>query len=54
MMVGNGATDYDYDIWQSYVPTLYGLSIIPKELHDDIIDNDCTRYFRKVKPGNDT
>lgn len=54
MMVGNGATDYMHDVWPAYIPTLYGFNMITKELHDDIIDNNCTRYFRQVIDGNET
>jgi hypothetical protein len=34
MMVGNGVTDYDYDVSPSFPETLYNFNLISKKLLD--------------------
>jgi len=53
-MVGNGATDYEYDVWPAYVPTVFNFQLISKKTRDDIINNNCNHYFRSVLPENTT
>lgn len=52
IIVGNGVTDYNYDVWQAYVSTVYNFNLIPTKLRDEIVQSKCTRYFRDVLPGN--
>lgn len=56
MAIGNGATDYHYDVWRSYPDVLHGLEMIPDVLYYYLKENNCTQYFRDVFPGtyNDT
>jgi hypothetical protein len=52
MIVGNGLTDYNYDVWPAYIPTVYNFQLIPKTIRDFIVDNKCNHYFRHVLPEN--
>lgn len=51
-MVGNGATDWDFDAWPSYPQTIYNFNLIPKRMLDSFNDNDCHLYFRGIFPGS--
>jgi hypothetical protein len=49
-MVGNGATDFEYDISPSFPDIAYNFNLIPKKLYDDYTKEGCKRYFRDFKP----
>lgn len=49
-MVGNGATDWDFDSTPTFPQTVAGFSIIPQRLNDAWLDNGCHEYFRNVFP----
>lgn len=42
MMVGNGVTNWHYDCDPSYIDLLYGHSILPEKLYNDIKKEGCT------------
>lgn len=49
-MVGNGATDFEYDISPSFPDIAYNFNLIPKKLYDNYTKEGCKRYFRDFKP----
>jgi hypothetical protein len=53
-MVGNGATNWDYDVSPSFPETVYGFQLIPKELLEQYNDNGCVIYFNNFRPTNGT
>jgi hypothetical protein len=53
-IVGNGATNWDVDISQSFADVVYNFNIIPKSLLDTYHDNDCHNYFNDLKPPTDS
>lgn len=52
MMVGNGVTDYHYDVWPAYIQTVYNFNLIPTSLKKEVIGNNCTHSFRHVLEEN--
>ena len=52
ILVGNGATDWQYDTTPSYLPMAYNHELMDKDLHDTFVQNNCTWYFRDVLPGH--
>ena len=52
MMVGNGVTDYTYDVWPAYIPTVYNFNLIPTSLKNQVLKNNCTHSFRHVLEEN--
>jgi hypothetical protein len=52
IMVGNGATNFHFDVWPSYVDTVWGLNIIKQELRDETVD--CFKSFYDVLGHNGT
>jgi len=53
-MVGNGATDWTYDVWPSFAATVANMNIIPFSLLDELEANNCVVYFHNVRPSTDT
>ena len=49
-MVGNGATDWDYDVSPSFPEVVYNFQMIPKSLWDTYHENHCVEYFNDFKP----
>jgi len=49
-MVGNGATNWTYDVWPSYPQTLANFQVIQQSLLDDFEKQDCHAYFHNVRP----
>ena len=49
-MVGNGATNWSYDVWPSFPQTLANFQVIQQSLLDDLEKNDCQAYFHNVRP----
>lgn len=49
-LVGNGATDWDFDSTPTYPDTVYNFNLIPKNLRDEWYNNDCHSYFNGVFP----
>lgn len=49
-IVGNGATDWDLDISPAFPEVVYNFNIIPTRLINNFTSNNCTFYFRDVKP----
>lgn len=50
-MVGNGATNWTYDVWPSYAATAANLTTIPLDLWRDYEANNCATYFHNVRPA---
>jgi len=53
-MVGNGATNWSYDVWPSFPQTLANFQIIEQELLDDWEKQGCQAYFHNVRPATKT
>ena len=53
-MVGNGATDWSYDVWPTFPQTLANFQIIQQKLLTDWSDAGCAAYFHNVRPYTDT
>jgi carboxypeptidase C (cathepsin A) len=49
-IVANGATDWDLDISPAFPDVVYNFNLIPPRLIKSYKDNNCTFYFRDVKP----
>jgi len=49
-MVGNGATDWDFDVSPSFPSIAYNFNLIPKKTYDDYVKNGCKVYFNDFKP----
>ena len=49
IMVGNGATDWDFDVSPSFPDTVYGFSLIPQKLQVFMQENNCNYYFNDFK-----
>lgn len=50
IVVGNGATDWDVDVWASGFETYANFNILPLSLHNDLLKHGCKMYFNDVKP----
>lgn len=44
-MVGNGATNWDYDVWPSYPQTVRWFNIIPPSLLTEYENAECFQYY---------
>ena len=53
-MVGNGATNWSYDVWPTFPTTLANFQIIPQKLLSDWNDQGCAAYFHNVRPATET
>ena len=53
-MVGNGATNWSYDVWPSFPQTLANFQIIEQSLLDDFEKEGCAAYFHNVRPATET
>lgn len=52
-LVGNGATNWDYDVSPSFPGTVGGFNLIPKTMWDEFDANNCTYYFNDFRaPSN--
>lgn len=49
-MVGNGATDWDFDVSPSFPSIAYNFNLIPKKTYDDYNKLGCNVYFNDFKP----
>ena len=49
-IVGNGATDWDYDVSPSFPRTVYGFNLVPHDYIEYLEANDCVYYFNDFKP----
>lgn len=47
-MVGNGATDWDFDSMPSFPETVWQFNLIPPSLYNQYRLNECEVYFRGV------
>lgn len=50
-MVGNGATNWSYDVWPTFPTTLANFQIIPMELLAAWEKEGCAAYFHNVRPA---
>lgn len=48
-MVGNGATNWDFDSSPSFPDTVFGFNLIPKHLLDFMKTNNCTFYLNDFR-----
>ena len=53
-LVGNGATDWDFDVSPSFPETVYNFNLISKATLDDYMNNYCVVYFNDFRPRNGT
>lgn len=53
-LVGNGATDWDFDVMPSFPETAYNFNVIPKSLLDEYQKLECTVYFNGVRNSTGT
>jgi len=53
-MVGNGATNWSYDVWPSFPQTLANFQIIEQGLLADWEKQGCAAYFHNVRPATET
>jgi hypothetical protein len=51
LLIGNGATSWDYDNSPSIPQTAVGMGLVPQVLLDEWNTNGCVFYFRDVKPS---
>lgn len=51
-MVGNGATDWDFDVSPSFPETVYNFNLISKSQLDTYQSNNCVVYFNDFRPRN--
>jgi hypothetical protein len=49
IIVGNGATDWDVDVFASGIETYMNFNILPLSLYNDLIKHKCKSYFNNVK-----
>jgi hypothetical protein len=49
-MVGNGATDWDFDVSPSFPSIAYNFNLVPKSLYDEYTSLECVVYFNDFKP----
>jgi len=47
-IVANGVTDFNVDVWPSFAQTVYNFNIIPQDVYDTVMTNDCHQTFRDV------
>jgi len=52
--VGNGVTNWNFDVFASTPDTFYGFNMIPKTLYDTYNDNYCVQPFNGMNPTNGT
>lgn len=52
ILVGNGATDWQYDTTPSYLPMAYNHQLMDRDLYDTFVQYNCTWFFRDVLPGH--
>jgi len=50
MIVGNGATNWEFDASPAFPATAQGFSVIPPKLYEDYVAANCTDYFREIWP----
>jgi hypothetical protein len=48
--VGNGATNWDYDVSPSFPETVFNFNLIPRSIIDYFSTNDCVFYFNDFIP----
>jgi|Transcript_20013 carboxypeptidase C (cathepsin A) len=53
-MVGNGATNWSYDVWPSFPQTLANFQIIEQSLLEDWEKQGCAAFFHNVRPATKT
>jgi hypothetical protein len=49
-VVGNGATDWDVDVFASGFETYLNFNILPLSLYNALLKHGCKAYFNDVKP----
>ena len=51
IMVGNGATNWTYDVWPSFTATAAAMTTIPLDLWRDAEKYNCVAYFHGIRPA---
>jgi len=49
MMVGNGATNWDFDVSPSFPETVFNFNLIPSKYLNFMQENNCNYYFNDFK-----
>ena len=52
--MGNGATNWDYDVSPSFPEVVYNFNLIPESMLKEYNDNGCVVYFNNFRPTNGT
>lgn len=52
IIVGNGATDWDVDVYASGFETYINFNILPLSLYNDLLKHKCKTYFNGVSPDD--
>ena len=53
-MVGNGATDWDFDVSPSFPEVAFHFNLIPQSLLETYQAKGCEYYFNDLRPHNGT
>ena len=56
MIVFNGVTRFDYDVWPSFIKTAFGFGLLPLDLYTNYMsnDSDCLHTFHDAIPHNNS
>ena len=49
-LVGNGATNWNFDVSPSFPQTAYNFNLVPKKYVDFMKENNCNYYFNDLRP----
>jgi len=52
ILVGNPATHWEYDTYNSYWPMAYMHNLMDTDTYLTLAEDGCKKYFRDVKPAN--
>ena len=53
-MVGNGVTNWDYDVFASTPDTFYAFNMVPEEIYKKYKSMGCVEPFNMMRPTNGT
>jgi carboxypeptidase C (cathepsin A) len=49
-IVGNGATDWQYDVSPSFPEVVYNFQMVPKSMWETYHSSNCIKYFNDFRP----
>ena len=53
-IVGNGATDWTYDVMPSFPDVVKYFNLIPESIHQNYTDFGCTKFFNRTMKFDDS